>query len=321
MAAAVAGLILALGLIAVGGATALTVERVGAVTPSASAARKAAIIAAQLEQRQRALSALVAEAEGLSPEDLAAATSLRQSPTGVTGGAAQRMARLRQEQDRLMALAASKSRERAERLGAGLRLAGVDPNRLSTAASAGRGGPLIRLEDPKALAAVLGVDEAFALRARGVAAALALSHSLRLAADQLPLARPTSGTVQSSGFGVRSDPFTGEGAFHSGLDFAGPRGTPVDATADGVVSFVGWRQGYGNSVEIDHGHGFKTRYGHLSAIDVGVGGKVSVGQRIGAIGSTGRSTGDHLHYEVWVDGRARNPLRFVRAGDYVQQAA
>jgi murein DD-endopeptidase MepM/ murein hydrolase activator NlpD len=86
------------------------------------------------------------------------------------------------------------------------------------------------------------------------------------------------------------------------------------------VSFAGVRTGYGNTVEVDHGHGFKTRYGHLSAISVVVGQHVAVGQRIGAMGSTGRSTGTHLHYEVWVDGRPQNPMRFVKAGDYVLQA-
>ncbi len=79
------------------------------------------------------------------------------------------------------------------------------------------------------------------------------------------------------------------------------------------------RTGYGNTIEIDHGGGFKTRYAHLQAIAVGVGQRVAVGQRIGAMGSTGRSTGPHLHYEIWVDGKPQNPDRFLRAGDYVQQ--
>jgi murein DD-endopeptidase MepM/ murein hydrolase activator NlpD len=86
-----------------------------------------------------------------------------------------------------------------------------------------------------------------------------------------------------------------------------------------VVSYAGVRSGYGNTVEVDHGHGFKTRYGHLSAISVTVGQQVAVGQRIGAMGSTGRSTGTHLHYETWLNGRPQNPLRFIKAGDYVQQ--
>jgi murein DD-endopeptidase MepM/ murein hydrolase activator NlpD len=135
----------------------------------------------------------------------------------------------------------------------------------------------------------------------------------------LPLARPTANTRETSGFGVRLDPFTGRPAFHSGQDWAGAYGTPVDVTAPGVVSFTGVRTGYGNTIEVDHGHGFKTRYAHLSAISVTVGQHVVLGQKIGAMGDTGRSTGTHLHYEVWVNGAAQNPLRFVKAGDYVQQ--
>ena len=96
--------------------------------------------------------------------------------------------------------------------------------------------------------------------------------------------------------------------------------TPIRATAPGAVSFAGVRNGYGNTVEIDHGGGFKTRYAHLQGFNVAVGQRVGIGQRIGAMGSTGRSTGVHLHYEVWVDGRPQNPARFMRAGDYVQQA-
>ena len=96
--------------------------------------------------------------------------------------------------------------------------------------------------------------------------------------------------------------------------------TPIHATAPGTVSFTGVRTGYGNTIEIDHGRGFKTRYAHLAAMNVRVGQQVALGERIGGMGSTGRSTGPHLHYEVWVDGRPQNPQRFLEAGDYVQQA-
>ena len=95
---------------------------------------------------------------------------------------------------------------------------------------------------------------------------------------------------------------------------------PVTATGPGVVAFTGVRSGYGNTVEIDHGGGLKTRYGHLAAITVRVGDHVGIGQRIGGMGSTGRSTGTHLHYEVWLNGRPMNPERFLKAGAYVQQA-
>jgi murein DD-endopeptidase MepM/ murein hydrolase activator NlpD len=97
--------------------------------------------------------------------------------------------------------------------------------------------------------------------------------------------------------------------------------TPVYSTAPGVVSFTGVRSGYGNTIEVDHGRGFKTRYAHLHSIGVRAGQPVAVGQRLGGMGSTGRSTGTHLHYEVWVNGRAQNPDRFVRAGQYVLQQA
>jgi murein DD-endopeptidase MepM/ murein hydrolase activator NlpD len=163
------------------------------------------------------------------------------------------------------------------------------------------------------------VDEEFAARIQNASRDLGAMRSLADAADRLPLARPTTGEVETSGFGVRLDPFTGRPALHTGLDFAGAYMTPIHATAPGVVSFTGVRTGYGNTVEIDHGGGFKTRYAHLQSISVHVGERVAIGERIAAMGSTGRSTGVHLHYEVWVNGRPENPVRFLKAGDYVQQ--
>jgi murein DD-endopeptidase MepM/ murein hydrolase activator NlpD len=201
-----------------------------------------------------------------------------------------------------------------------LRLAGLDPAAYSPDASEGLGGPLIEAKDPRALAAVLDVDEGFAERIQRAAYDLSATHALQQTAEAVPLAKPTVNTVRASGFGVRLDPFTGRPAFHAGLDFAGPMLTPIHSTAPGVVSFTGVRTGYGNTVEIDHGHGFKTRYGHLASIGVTVGQHVALGERIAAMGSTGRSTGPHLHYEVWVAGRPQNPQRFLEAGDYVQQA-
>jgi len=168
---------------------------------------------------------------------------------------------------------------------------------------------------------VLDVDEDFASRIQHAATNLSEARALGSAAEKLPLAKPTPGGRQTSGFGVRFDPFTKRPAFHSGLDFGGGFMTPILATGPGVVSFAGVRSGYGNTVEIDHGQGFKTRYAHLQAIAVKPGQRIAVGQRVGGMGSTGRSTGVHLHYEVWVNGRAQNPSRFVKAGEYVQQAA
>ena len=225
------------------------------------------------------------------------------------------------DQDRLISRAETFAKSRADRLRLAFRLAGLDPSAFSPVSSDSLGGPLIEGNDPRALAAVLDVDEPFAERIQHAANDLSDLHNLNDVAHALPLAQPTQGTRQASGFGVRTDPITGQPAFHPGLDFAGPIMTPVHATAPGVVSFTGVRNGYGNVVEIDHGHGLKTRFAHLAAIWVSTGQRVAIGEKLGGIGSTGRSTGPHLHYEVWVDGRPQNPERFLEAGQYVQQAS
>jgi murein DD-endopeptidase MepM/ murein hydrolase activator NlpD len=166
---------------------------------------------------------------------------------------------------------------------------------------------------------VLDVDDDFAARIQRAAQDLNAMRTLGAGVKQLPLAEPLSNPVRSSPFGVRIDPITHGRAFHPGQDFAGAAMTPVYSTAPGVVSFTGQRTGYGNVVEIDHGGGFKTRYAHLAAIFVGTGQHVGLGQHIGGMGSTGRSTGTHLHYEVWQNGRVQDPTRFLKAGEYVQQ--
>ena len=130
--------------------------------------------------------------------------------------------------------------------------------------------------------------------------------------NTLPLAEPMPHSVISSTFGIRRDPFLGRSAMHSGIDYAMPRGQPITIEAAGTVTHAGPMGGYGNMVEIDHGHGVTTRYGHMSRIDVSVGDKLGKGTAIGAVGSTGRSTGPHLHYEVRIDGQAIDPTRFYQ---------
>jgi murein DD-endopeptidase MepM/ murein hydrolase activator NlpD len=130
----------------------------------------------------------------------------------------------------------------------------------------------------------------------------------------VPIRKPVAGDLDTtSGFGVRMDPFIRAYAMHTGLDIRGNTGEPVRATAAGKVVSAGWSGGYGKMVEIDHGNGISTRYGHLSAIDVSEGQAVKIGQAVGKIGSTGRSTGPHLHYETRVDGDAVDPRKFLRA--------
>ncbi|GLH75258.1 membrane protein [Bradyrhizobium sp. SSBR45G] len=131
----------------------------------------------------------------------------------------------------------------------------------------------------------------------------------------VPYRKPVIGEVEfTSGFGVRSDPFLGRPAMHTGLDFRAATGDPVRVTANGKVVNAGWAGGYGRMVEIDHGNGLSTRYGHLSEINVKIGQQVKIGDIIGEVGSTGRSTGPHLHYETRIDGEAVDPQKFLRAG-------
>jgi len=126
----------------------------------------------------------------------------------------------------------------------------------------------------------------------------------------LPGLWPVVGRLMA-GFGERTDPFSGEGARHTGVDISAPTGTPVKATADGVVTSAGWNGGYGRCVIIDHGNGYQTWYGHLSKIDVMEGEEIRQGETLGLVGMTGRATGPHLHYEVRIHATPVNPYRFL----------
>jgi murein DD-endopeptidase MepM/ murein hydrolase activator NlpD len=134
----------------------------------------------------------------------------------------------------------------------------------------------------------------------------------------VPADVPVRNASFTSSFGVRSDPFGRGAAMHAGIDLAGPVGTPIYATADGTVAQAGWHTGgYGNLIRLDHGRGIETRYAHLQSMSVRPGERVRRGQLIGRMGSTGRSTGSHLHYEVRIDGRAVNPVPFMRSTDII----
>ncbi len=155
------------------------------------------------------------------------------------------------------------------------------------------------------------------LRANTVLAALSEIDLYRIAAERTPFAIPVSGVRRTSGFGTRRDPMTGRSRSHNGVDWAGPQGTPIYATADGIVTHAGRQSGFGNLVTIQHEFGIETYYAHLHRINVTEGQRVSRGDRIGAMGTTGRSTGVHLHYEIRVGGRPINPLTYIRAAQNV----
>lgn len=179
---------------------------------------------------------------------------------------------------------------------------------LPSAADA-EGGPLLPARDDLPDATDMLDD------ANAVMAALVRFKAARGALDKAPVHMPIAGDIRlSSSFGNRPDPFTRGRAFHSGLDFAEPAGTIVLSAGSGKVSFVGQRSGYGNVVEVDHGNGIMTRYAHLSAFIAEKGQIVHAGTPIAQVGSTGRSTGPHLHFEVRRDDQAINPLTFLNAG-------
>jgi murein DD-endopeptidase MepM/ murein hydrolase activator NlpD len=199
-----------------------------------------------------------------------------------------------------------------------LRRIGVDPNGLEQEASEGVGGPFIPIQTFH----IDGIaDTEFTSAYVGASAHEKELNVLFAALTHVPLTTPVHGSQFeiTSDFGPRIDPFTHRIGFHPGLDFGGPWGSTIAATAPGTIVWAGPRGGYGNMVEIDHGYGFRTRYGHLSAVLVRVGAKVVKGSPIGKLGSTGRSTGPHVHYEVWLADVLRDPSKFIEAGRHVLQ--
>ncbi|WP_236838647.1 peptidoglycan DD-metalloendopeptidase family protein [Caldalkalibacillus salinus] len=133
-------------------------------------------------------------------------------------------------------------------------------------------------------------------------------------AQFIPSIAPSNGRLTSP-FGWRRDPFNGSQKMHAGIDFASHSGTPIYVTANGIVKSAGWHSGYGKHIEVDHGNGYVTTYSHLSSMDVSAGESVERGDVIGKMGSTGRSTGVHLHYEVHKNGTPVNPMPYIRGGN------
>ena len=199
---------------------------------------------------------------------------------------------------------------RVQEVRAALAEVGLDPAKVKLPPGRpGMGGPLV----PMSVALRPGTFE-HALMQLGEARAV--FGRWRDLAAIMPFQRPLEGDdTTTSNFGPRSDPFTGGTAMHAGMDFRGETGTPIRAPGAGKVLRAEVAGGYGNLVELDHGNGITTRYGHLSAFDVKEGQLVAAGQIIGRVGSTGRSTGPHLHYETRLADEARNPLKFIQIGD------
>ncbi len=190
------------------------------------------------------------------------------------------------------------------------RTAGLDPDDLIDEVRrghSGQGGPLTPIS-----MSTMGTGDDGTLRANAILDELDRLNVYRIAVEQVPFAMPVQDSFRwTSGFGPRW------GRMHEGVDMAAPVGTPIYAPADGVVIFAGWQSGYGRLIKIQHEFGIETRYGHLNAIRVEVGQRVSRGERIGDMGNSGRSTGPHLHYEIRVGGEPLNPMIYIGAGDDV----
>ena len=272
-------------------ATAQLVTRPHGIGLSAATEARPRII----EKRQALIEAAL-RGEAIDPAKVAAATAAGQLAKGGP------LARVEAQQMEQAALVAAALDVRYKVTAAELKRLGISPARVG--GPDGVGGPFESAGNPTFKALFTSWKKLDQLQ-DGVIA--------------IPSDKPVKTNVEfTSGFGVRSDPFQSGAAMHPGIDLAGSSGSPIYATADGTVLRAGWNSGgYGNLVEIDHGRGITTRYGHMSAILVRAGDHVTRGQQVGRMGSTGRSTGTHLHYEVRIDGRAVNPIPFMKSTDYV----
>ncbi len=275
-----------------------------------------ATTAERIEARQQFLDALLTgrargnDLAGLLPRS----TGKVSADAAATAGVLAPFAALEQKQLALVDKASATAETRLRDAEALIGRLGLNPNRF-IAQSAGRftrtglGGPFIPANEDGNNGADPRFAELFVNWQR--------VEQLEGAMASLPAFVPARSYTLTSGFGFRYDPFHGRGAQHAGLDLAGSHGEPIMAAAAGRVVRAGPFGAYGNAVDIDHGRGIMTRYAHMSSIRVSVGDKVEMGDRIGGMGSTGRSTGTHLHYEVRIDGQPVNPRPFVEASNYL----
>ena len=275
----------------------------------------AAVHAARMEQRQALIAAALT---GKGDARTLALSTLSVDPQAdlLARDVVAPMATVERHQVALAGQAQRVLETRYAQTAATVRKLGLKPDRiLASHADAAMGGPLIAANSPEA-AADLRADQQF----RTLFQTWKKLDTLERGTIAIPSTQPVQHLAFTSNFGIRTDPFRGTAAMHAGVDIPGPVGTPVYATADGMVDRAERSGGYGNLVEIDHGKGIATRYGHLSKILVAANQHVKRGELIALMGSTGRSTGSHLHYEVRLDGHAVNPVPFLTTADYLLAA-
>ena len=230
----------------------------------------------------------------------------------------QRLANIKNSQNHLINKVQERTEEALGQLEAMIILTGLDLDALTRqdeATAQGLGGPFVGISSGPDLASVYpGMTDQFGSSVIELESHLMRWESLHRVLARLPLNPPVDSFSVASGYGKRRDPFTKRWTMHGGIDFSGVYKSTIRATAPGVVTFVGRNGPYGRMVEIDHGLGLKTRYGHLSRILVKKGARVKFRHKIGLMGSSGRSTGSHVHYEIHFKGEPRNPMKFLEAG-------
>ncbi|MES2782952.1 MAG: peptidoglycan DD-metalloendopeptidase family protein [Pseudomonadota bacterium] len=272
-------------------------------------------VAKDLERRQQMLESLgdqylgdLTEAEALAPTTAADASEEAKTVKTISFMVpeAAGLARIEARQIRFAEKMTKVAQSRTLKAEAAIRQFGLNPEVLARQARNAQGG----LFQPFFGKGQKDVREPRFLK---LAASLGRMDAMERALAAIPTAMPAASMMMSSGFGYRSDPFSGAGAMHAGLDFKGPVGTPILAAAEGKVVLAGFNGGYGNTIEIKHANGLLTRYAHLSGLNVRAGQMVERGVQIGRMGSTGRSTGSHLHFEVRLNGQAINPRKFLEA--------
>lgn len=269
--------------------------------------------ATRIEQRQALLTAALT-GQGDARRMALATLAVDPQATRVAADTIRPFLKVERRQVALAQVAEQQLRDRYAATAQQLRQRGIAPSRVAKAGAA-MGGPLVEATSTEARAD-LAADQQF----RSLFMTWKKLDRLEQGVIAIPSVQPVQKLQFTSNFGIRSDPFRGTAAMHAGVDIPGPSGTPIYATADGVVSHAGRQGGYGNMVEINHGKGIATRYGHLSKIIVADNTRVKRGQLIALMGSTGRSTGPHLHYEVRIDGHAVNPVPFLTTADYLMAA-
>jgi murein DD-endopeptidase MepM/ murein hydrolase activator NlpD len=266
-------------------------------------------VASDLKKRQGILEDLVEQQTGMRPNDAVNAKEVsEQAKTAKKIGTlvpeAAGLAQLEERQLRFTIGLTHLAEARTLKAAAAIRKFGLNPDDLVSPTKNGMGGLYIPFFGNDN-------DDVSDPRFAKLSVALSRMNAMERALSGVPTTMPAAVSSLTSNFGYRADPFTGRGAMHAGIDFRGEHGAPILAAANGIVSFVGGKGGYGNCVEITHANGLVTRYAHLSKFNVIVGQKVKRGLQIAAMGSSGRSTGTHLHFEVRLRDQAVNPLKFL----------